>query len=125
MAAQKDAPLYRIRFSLAGADPRIALRESAALLAADVDELKTKLARLDARAVTPWTMQVLRLVANHPEESAGRLAALSSFEKEWLKTSVRKLKNLGLTESLDPGYRLSPRGLAFLERLKTDRPIGE
>jgi hypothetical protein len=27
---------------------------------------------------------------------------------------VRKLKVLGLTESLDVGYRLSPRGEAFL-----------
>ena len=30
--------------------------------------------------------------------------------------NVRKLKNLGLTESLHPGYRLSPRRRAFLER---------
>jgi ribosomal protein S19E (S16A) len=29
---------------------------------------------------------------------------------------VRKLKELGLTESLDVGYRLSPRGRAFLAR---------
>jgi len=30
---------------------------------------------------------------------------------------VRKLKQLGLTESLDVGYRLSPRGRAVLARL--------
>jgi len=30
---------------------------------------------------------------------------------------VRKLKELGLTESLDVGYRLSSRGRAVLERL--------
>jgi len=30
---------------------------------------------------------------------------------------VRKLKELGLTESLEVGYRLSPRGRALLERL--------
>jgi hypothetical protein len=30
------------------------------------------------------------------------------------KIDVRKLKNLGLTESLDIGYRLSPRGRAYL-----------
>ena len=33
-------------------------------------------------------------------------------EKEPLKGDVRKLKDLGLTESLNPGYRLSPRGTA-------------
>jgi hypothetical protein len=27
---------------------------------------------------------------------------------------VRKLKNLGLTHSLEVGYRLSPRGIAYL-----------
>jgi ribosomal protein S19E (S16A) len=30
---------------------------------------------------------------------------------------VRKLKELGLTESLSPGYRLSPRGRKVLERI--------
>jgi hypothetical protein len=29
---------------------------------------------------------------------------------------VRKLKALGLTESLEVGYRLSPRGRAYLAR---------
>ncbi len=32
------------------------------------------------------------------------------------KADVRKLKRLGLTESLDVGYRLSPRGRAYLDR---------
>ena len=31
------------------------------------------------------------------------------------KVDVRKLKALGLTESLEVGYRLSPRGRAFLD----------
>ena len=30
------------------------------------------------------------------------------------KLNVRKLKQLGLTESLSTGYHLSPRGVAFL-----------
>lgn len=118
LAAQREAPLYRIRFTLAGADPRIALRESARLSTTDVDDLTARLARLDARAEHPWTTQVLELIDRHPERSAGELATLSGFEKEWLKTNVRKLKNLGLTESLNPGYRLSPRGRAFWERRK-------
>jgi hypothetical protein len=32
------------------------------------------------------------------------------------KRDVRKLKELGLTESLDTGYRLSPRARALLQR---------
>ena len=31
------------------------------------------------------------------------------------KVNVRKLKGLGLAESLEVGYRLSPRGRALLE----------
>jgi hypothetical protein len=34
------------------------------------------------------------------------------------KTDVRKLKALGLTESLGTGYRLSPRGRAYLDALR-------
>lgn len=36
------------------------------------------------------------------------------------KLNVRKLKNLGLTISLGTGYRLSPRGEAFLARLSQE-----
>jgi hypothetical protein len=35
-------------------------------------------------------------------------------EKQPFKLDVRKLKELGLTESLEIGYRLSPRGEAVL-----------
>ncbi|HEX7068738.1 MAG TPA: hypothetical protein VF295_11185 [Candidatus Limnocylindria bacterium] len=34
------------------------------------------------------------------------------------KLDDRKLKELGLTESLRPGYRLSPRGESVLARLR-------
>ena len=34
---------------------------------------------------------------------------------------MRKLKALGLTESLEVGYRLSPRGRAFLRRAGAER----
>ena len=35
-------------------------------------------------------------------------------ETQPFKTDVRKLKNLGLTLSFNPGYTLSPRGEAYL-----------
>ena len=38
-------------------------------------------------------------------------------ETQPFKTDVRKLKNLGLTLSHNPGYSLSPRGRAFLARV--------
>ena len=45
------------------------------------------------------------------------LAAEMGREKLPFKRDVRKLKELGLTESLNPGYRLSPRGEAVLREL--------
>lgn len=107
--------LYRITFSRAGDDPRLALRK----LTAIDDDLLAKLARLDAAAKdVPWTERVLRLIAANPEKRAADLSAQLGMEKERFKLNMRKLKNLGLTESLETGYRISPRGLALLKRLK-------
>jgi len=120
LARSRPGTLYRIRFRLAGADPRIKLREDDRLSADDLQEIVERLDRLDRRsAVGPWTRKVLGLIARYPERRAAELAEQSNFEKEWLKLHVRKLKNLGLTESLHPGYRLSPRGEAIWESLPT------
>jgi hypothetical protein len=111
-----STPLYRVRFhGVAGPDPRDALAAAAALAPADVAELDRRLERLDrASASGPWTMAVLRVIAERPAVRAPDLAA--SFGRETLafKLDVRKLKALGLTLSLRVGYRLSPRGEAYL-----------
>jgi hypothetical protein len=53
---------------------------------------------------------------------AGDLAAAAGRERHPFKTDVRKLKELGLTESLEVGYRLSPPGgRALLRRLGEPR----
>lgn len=41
--------------------------------------------------------------------------------KDELKVRVRRLKELGLTESLDVGYRLSKRGRGLLAATKVGR----
>jgi len=118
---QPDGALYRIEFQRIGADPRIALRENDNLTEGDISEIQTRLERFDARSqVGAWTKMVLQLIAKYPELRAAELAARSQFDKEWLKTNIRKLKNLGLTESLDVGYKLSPRGQAFLTASETE-----
>lgn len=118
----RDGPgrdLYRIEFHYAGADPRRALRVDVALDDDDVAALRTRLERLDARSTDgPWTRQVLDLIAEHPEVRAADLAARTGQETLRFKRRVRRLKELGLTESLDVGYRLSPRGRAALARLR-------
>ncbi|HYI66633.1 MAG TPA: hypothetical protein VEW95_06920 [Candidatus Limnocylindrales bacterium] len=109
--------IYRIRLRVAGADPRVALRES---LPDDgqLREIERRLARLDrASKHGPWTHSVLRIIHDQPEVRAAALAPELGRERLPFKLDVRKLKELGLTESLPRGYRLSPRGRATLEWL--------
>lgn len=114
LGGQQGRTLYRIAFKRTGDDPRIALRKDTALDAEAMTELKRRLARYDAAAAKPWTRTVLALIAKHPGVAAAELARRQRVEKDPFKINVRKLKGLGLTESLETGYRLSPRGKAFL-----------
>jgi hypothetical protein len=109
-------PLYRVRFHpVAGPDPRDELAHDGLLTADDVAALTARLDRLDRAATDgPWTQETLRLVDAHPEVRAAELAAMVGRETAPFKLDVRKLKNLGLTISLERGYRLSPRGEAYL-----------
>jgi hypothetical protein len=113
-----SSPLRRIRFHIVDEpDPRAELAASTDI---DDEERATIAARLDRldRASTqgPWTRATLVLIAELPGVRAGDLADAIGRERLDFKADVRKLKNLGLTESLPVGYRLSPRGRAFLSR---------
>ncbi len=112
-----DLPTYRICFRLASdPDPRSRLASSAALTADEVAHLTRRLDRLDrASGYGCWTMATLRAIEARPGVRAADLAASFGREKAPFKLDVRKLKNLGLTLSLEVGYRLSPRGAAYLE----------
>lgn len=117
-----EGTVYRVRLRLLGADPRIDLRSQAALSARDVDDLTTRLDRLDARSTHgPWTEIALRAIGAQPGCRATDLAQQLGRDKDWLKTHIRKLKELGLTKSLEVGYRLSPRGEALLSHLRRER----
>ena len=110
-----EGSTYRVVLSYAGPDPRIALRESAALSAEDVAALDAKLERLDrAAAHGRWTLRYLDLIREHPQRRAPDLAEMEGRETAPFKLDVRKLKNLGLTVSFPVGYEVSPRGLAYL-----------
>ena len=116
-------PMYRVQFHLVrGPDPRDALAADDDLADADVEAITTRLARLDkASPIGPWTTTTLELITEHPAVRAGDLAPMVGRETAPFKLDVRKLKNLGLTVSLERGYRLSPRGEAYLGRV---RPAG-
>ncbi len=107
--------LYRIDFHRAGADPRTALREDLNL---DAAAISARLARLDkAGSRGPWTAATLTLIAENPGRRAPDLAALMGLDTQPFKRDVRKLKELGLTESLEVGYRISPRGKAYMSTM--------
>lgn len=114
--------IYRVRLRVAGSDPRVALRESLPD-EAQLRAIERRLARLDrASSHGPWTQAVLRTIHDQPEVRAADLALQLGQERLPFKLDVRKLKELGLTESLPRGYRLSPRGLAALEWLSGAGP---
>ncbi len=104
-ALRPEGTLYRIAFHLAGPDPRVALRERTDLTADERERIESRL---------PWAREVLELIAGQPATLAADLAVQRGQERLAFKRDVRKLKELGLTESLQKGYRLSPRGRAFL-----------
>ena len=114
--------VYRITLRVAGSDPRVALRESVPD-EAQLRDIERRLARLDrASRHGPWTQAVLRTIHDQPEVRAADLAQQFGRERLAFKLDVRKLKELGLTESLPRGYRLSPRGRATLVWL-TGTPV--
>ena len=119
LARYREGRLYRISLRRVGADPRRALRARSRLTAAELSELQEKLARLGAASASgPWALSILRLIEAQPAVRAPDLARQAGMEKLRFKARVRQLKELGLTESLEVGYRLSPRGRALLRRLR-------
>lgn len=115
--ATGSTALYRIELSYCGdeaIDPRAELAGSIA----NDDESTALTKRLDAMdrrsPLGPWTRPFLRAIASRPGVRAAELATALDWDVPTFKTHVRKLKALGLTESLEVGYRLSPRGAAFL-----------
>jgi hypothetical protein len=116
--------LYRLELRRVDeADPRTLLSESADLSDEDRAEITRRLHRLDGFSkIGPWTMDVLRVIEARPGVRAPDLAASFGRETAPFKLDVRKLKALGLTHSLAVGYRLSPRGEAYLAGLSRPGP---
>jgi hypothetical protein len=121
-SAKGSGDLYRIGITLAGPDPRVALRRSDDLTPAEVLALRARLDRMDRAAEQPWTHSTLRQIQRLPGVVSTELAAEAGQERQAYKIRVRRLKALGLTEPLQRGYRLSPRGRAYLASLERPRP---
>jgi hypothetical protein len=107
----REGDFYKITVAYAGEDPRIALRQNL-----DKKELETVCEKL--RNTGDWTTQYLQKIHDQPNTHAQILADSVGLEKLKFNAKVRRLKTLGLTESLRPGYRLSTRGEEVLKLLK-------
>lgn len=115
LEAKADRPVWRVGLRYVGADPREALR-AAVPDSDEVAAIRRRLDRLDAASSRgPWTRATLAVIDRSPTVRAPELAAELGRDTASFKRDVRKLKELGLTESLDIGYRLSPRGAAVVD----------
>jgi hypothetical protein len=89
--------------------------ETGAVSAGELAELVQRLEAMDRRSkIGPWTLSTLRAIDARPGVLAATLARSLGRPREDFKRDVRKLKNLGLTFSLETGYRLTPKGGALL-----------
>ena len=114
-----STPVTRVRFHRVDEpDPHSVLAADDDLTTHDIEMIDTKLAGMDARSDHgAWTTATLALIAARPGVRAADLAPSVGRERRAFNADVRKLKALGLTLSLEIGYRISPRGQAYLEAI--------
>ena len=115
-----DSELFRIELHHGGDGDRVEIALDASLSKEDIAEIRGRLKRLDARGA--WTQRTLRLIQKHPRVAASQLAKKLRRETLPFKADVRKLKRLGLTQSFEVGYELSPRGEAYLAASRKKPP---
>lgn len=114
-----EGRIYRIGLHYAGPDGRAVLRERTDLQPSELDDIVHRLSEMDARSKRkPWTREYLELIDARPAELALDLARSVGRERLPFKADIRRPKELGLTESLRVGYRLSPRGRLVLDHLR-------
>lgn len=109
--------VYRIELHGIEPDERVDLRKNAKPNEDEWTAIRAKFDRWE-KTKPRYFPAVLKLIRNRPGSAAGLLAEELAVEKLAFKADVRKLKELGLTESLDVGYRLSPRGEVVLKWLE-------
>lgn len=107
-----DAEVWRVALHHGGDGDRVEIALDDQLTDAQVETLARRLERLGT-----WTIPTLRLIGRRPRIAASKLAGSLGRERDPFKIDVRKLKRLGLTQSFEVGYELSPRGRALLKAL--------
>jgi hypothetical protein len=110
---RNDTELWRIELHHGGDGDRVDIALDDQLSKDDVAALRARLERWG-----DWPLETMRLIASRPRVAASKLAASLGRETLPFKTDVRKLKKLGLTQSFEVGYEVSPRGRAFLQAIR-------
>jgi hypothetical protein len=111
-----DSEVWRVALHYGGDGDRVEIALDDRLSDEQVATLARRLERLG-----DWTIPTLRLIGRRPRVAASVLARSLGRERDPFKIDVRKLKRLGLTQSFEVGYELSPRGRALLARLPRRR----
>jgi len=111
--------VWRIALRHGGDGDRVTIALDDTLDADAIADIRARLAKMDAK--NPWTRKTLALIERKPRIAASKLAASLGRETLDFKTDVRKLKKLGLTQSFEVGYEISPRGRAYLDATKKKR----
>jgi hypothetical protein len=111
-----DTEVYRVELHHGGDGDRVGIALDDALDEEAIATITKKLAKMDE--VTPWTAETLAIIERRPLVRAADLATELGREKLELKADIRRLKRLGLTQSFEVGYELSPRGHAYLAAIR-------
>lgn len=111
-----DTEVHRVVLHHGGDGDRVEIALDDALSPEDVATIAKKLERMDAKE--PWTKKTLALIEKNPRIAASKLAVKLGRETLPFKADVRRLKKLGLTQSFEVGYEISPRGRAYLAARK-------
>ena len=120
LASAKDdafgptSEVYRVELRHAGDGDRISAAMESDLTQDDVANITGALAKLDKP--TRWTLRTLELIRDNPRIAASKLAPAFKLETAPFKARVLKLKKLGLTQSFEVGYEVSPRGVEWMRQ---------
>ena len=118
-AVEPETELWRVELHYGGDGDRVEGALDERLSEDEVAEIRRKRARMDAGG--SWTDATFALIDKHPRDAASQLAAKLGRETAPFQVDVRNLKKLGLTQSFEVGYEISPRGRAYLRAIAPRR----
>jgi hypothetical protein len=116
---EEKTEVFRVELHHGGDGDRVELALEADLGPDDIGAIEARLARMDQKE--PWTKKTLAIIDANPRVAASKLAAKLGRETLPFKVDVRRLKKLGLTQSFEVGYEISPRGRVFLAKTARKR----